>query len=279
MKLTGFLISITLILSSCQKDSKNYYLLSKIDGLSFYWDHEVFGEEGRRVRFEFYGTKPFENTYDLKFEYSINEKNILIQLTDVIDKGKYINIDPGFGGGDLCAPSGRTYIPDTLLPIGKYTLTVKTLNFVTTADLIVNDDSIHLIIPPDQPLSTKINTIYPIPRNILFGAVVYSGEENTKSATDFVSNLLALGLPKIKLPNFPYSHLSVDESGNALNSSWQPNNYSLGLLFGINRNIRDIVDVARDNFNKANINIYLFSSNGDQASLSKDAGIHFIYMK
>ena len=112
------LLSAILVIFGCEKDSNNGDSLASIDGLSLYWDHEVFGEEGRRLRFQFSGTKEFENSYELIFKYSINQKVISIRLVDMIDNGKCQAFPTVSGIDSLCTPRGRLSIPDSLLQKG-----------------------------------------------------------------------------------------------------------------------------------------------------------------
>jgi hypothetical protein len=275
----GLLLFIFLILFGCKKDSNKNGSPPNIDGLSLYWDHVVFGTGGRRIRFEFYGTKQFENSYDLVFKYTINQSNISIILADEIDKGKCPKVEPGWGNDSLCTPSGGFDIPESLLPKGTYTLTLKTSSFQNTSDLIVGTDSIILNIPSNNNFSSTIHAIYPMPPNLLFGNVVYSGAENTTDATTFLNDLLTLGLVKTRVPNYPYLDLQVDKDGNAIDSSWPADNYSLGILYNMNNNFKDIFNLTKDYFSKSNINIYLFSSNGDQARFDKIDGIVVVYAK
>ena len=51
-------------------------------GLTLYWNHQVFNEQGRGFIFEFYEVERKKNLYELKFEFQIdnNKKNIEISL-------------------------------------------------------------------------------------------------------------------------------------------------------------------------------------------------------
>ena len=268
-----------MILFGCEKDSYKHETPPSIDGLSLYWDHEVFGTEGRRTRFEFYGTNQFVDSYDLIFKYSINQNNISISLVDEVDKGKCPKIEPGWGNDSLCTPRGRMYIPDSLLSKGTYNLILKTPNFETTSELIISNDSISLNIPSNEHFSCSIHAIYPIPLNLLFGYIVYSGAQNIETANMFLNDLLTLGLTKTNVPYYPYRYLPVDKDGTLADSSWPPDNYSIGLLYTLNHNFKDVVNLAKEYFDRANINISLYSSNGDQALLSKIDGITIVYAK
>jgi hypothetical protein len=273
----GLCLFIFLILFGCEKDSNKHGSPPGIDGLSLYWDHEVFGTEGRRIRFEFYGTKQFEDSYELVFKYSINQKNISIILVNEIDNGKCPKVEPGWGNDSLCTASGRMYIPDSLISKGTYNLTLKTSSFETTSELIVGNDSIVLNIPSNKHFSSFIHAVYPIRVNLMFGSIVFSGAQNTNDANMFINDLLSLGLTKTNVPDYPYRYLSVDKNGNVEDSSWPPDNYSLGLLFTFNNNFKDIFNLAKDYFDKTNLNIYLYSSNGDEALLNKIDGVRVVY--
>ena len=258
----------------CEDELGDYVSISNLDGLSLYWDHEVFGDGGRRLRFEFYGTDEFENDYELKFKYIIHRKTISIRLVNIIDAGKC----PSFPGMDpLCSPRGGLSIPDDQLNIGTYTLNLETPYFETNSELIVDNEKITLKIPPNKHFSSSINEVYPIPPNLLFGSVVYSGDENSQYAEDFFNDLLNLGLTKTKLPNYPYRHLSVDEEGNAIERHWEPDNHSIGFIYKMNNNFKDIFKLAKKHFKKSNINIYLYSSQGDQGLMNKNDGITVVF--
>ncbi|MEO7991521.1 MAG: hypothetical protein ABI663_18355 [Chryseolinea sp.] len=268
---TKFILSflIAVILFGCDKHSDDPNLLNEVDGLSLYWDHEVFGDEGRRLRFEFRGTKELENSYELIFDYSINQKDILIELIVMIDNGKCPSFPTGNGIQSLCAPRGGIFIPDSVLLEGTYTITLKTPKFQSVSELKISDEKYILNISPNDHFSSSISQVYPIPLNLLFGSVVYSGDENTQYANEFLNDLLTLGLTQTNVPYYPYRHLSVNEDGTAISSNWQPENHSLSFIYTMDNNFEAILNLAKEHFNKANINIYLYSSDGDEARLTK----------
>jgi hypothetical protein len=278
MKTNVFLpILIILAFFGCKKDSNTDDSLPFVNGLSLYWDHEVFGDEGRVLRFEFYETKEYGNIYELKFEYSIDHQDILIKLTDKIDKGKCPRFPTAGGIDTLCTPKGLISIPEKLLPKGTYTITLKSSNFEVKSELEVGNEKITLVIPSNEFFASYIKVVYPIPQNLVFGSVVYLGSENTESANYFINDLTTLGLQKTQIPNYPYRHLSVDDNGNTENSHWPADNHSLGFIYKMDNNFKAIFNLAKEHFNKANINIYLFSSEGDEARLSKTDGIDVRY--
>ncbi|MEQ1587659.1 MAG: hypothetical protein ABL895_17365 [Cyclobacteriaceae bacterium] len=274
-----FIFFIITTLIGCNNDSNEVDVLANndvpanneadlpasIEGLSLYWDHEV-GNKERNLRFEFYGRTELENSYKLVFDYSINKRDILIELVNKIDNGKCPSF-PGPKGGDLCSPRGGFSIPDSVLLEGAYKISLKTPDFQTDSELIVSENKYTLTVLPNEYFSSSIKEIYPIPKNLLFGSVVYSGDENTKFATDFFNDLLILGLTKTTVPNYPYRYLSVNEEGKAISSHWPPANHALGFLYAMHNNFDDIVNLAKEHVNKANIKIYLYSGNGDEARI------------
>jgi hypothetical protein len=134
-----------------------------------------------------------------------------------------------------------------------------------------------LHIPSNAHFSSSIHAVYPIPVNLLFGGIVYSGDENTGYALNFLDDLLTLGLIETKVPDYPYRHLSVNEDRSAIDSQWPPDNHSLGFIYMMTDNFKEIFELAERHFNKANINIYLYSSQGDQAILNQIDGITVVY--
>lgn len=278
MKLISpILLAFILTIPGCDKLPDSHGPLAELEGLSLYWDHEVFDTQGRVYRFEFYGTKKFENSYDLVFNYTINQRDILITLVDEIDNGECPKYPSPFGIDALCTPRGRIIIPESLISNGSYKVTIKTPNFEINSELIVWKDSTTLTIAPNEPLSCEIHAVYPIPLNLLFGGVVYSGTQNADDAEMFINDLLSLGITKTNVPDYPYRYLSVNKDGNAGDSYWPPDNYSIGLLYAFDKNFKDVFNLAENHFNKSNINIYLYSSNGDQALLNKIDGVRVVY--
>lgn len=262
-----FLIAI---LMSCKNDANEVQLASSkgevianSEGLSLYWDHEV-GNKQRNLRFEFYGRTESENLYQLVFDYSINKRDILIELISKVDRGKCPLFPPN--GKDAICTKGGFSIPDSVLLEGVYKLSLKTPDFKVDAELVVSQNKYTLIILPNEYFSSSIKEVYP-PKNLLFGSVVYSGDEKTKFAMDFFNDLLIVGLKETTVPNYPYRYLSVDKDGKAISSHWPPANHALGFLYTMDNNFEEIVNLATEHAHKANINIYLYSSDGDEARI------------
>lgn len=279
MKRQILILILALLIFGCDKEELKIDSGDKVEGLALYWDHEVFGEGGRRLRFEFYETMEFENSFELVFDYKIEGKDIIISLVDKLDKGKCQKFPTPTGNDSLCRPKGNLFIPDNLLNADNYSITLKTYDFEVKSDLIVDYEKYILEIPSNEKFSSSINSVFPIPENLLFGSVVFSGIENTQKANDFFTELEAIGFEKTSVPNFPYSHLRVDNNGEPLDDHWEPDNHSLSFLYKMENNFESVFELAKVHFNKTNLNIYLYSSNGDQARLSKDDGIIVEYAK
>lgn len=254
--------------------------IPKLDGLSLYWDHRVFGEEGRRLMFEFYGTNELEDDYDLVFKYEVVKRSITIRLVKSVDKGLCSFYPmPSLPPDDphKCNPRGSLVIPESLLPTGRYTLHLVTPFFEETAELTVNNERITLRIPPNDHFSSSISEVYPLPKNLLFGHIVYSGESNIKFAEHLFADFRNHGLQKAQLSNYPYNHLTLDDEGNPVERHWEPDEHSIGFIYGMNRPFKEIVAVAKEHFSNTVLNIYMYSSNGDQALMSQDDGITIVY--
>ena len=144
MKLKSLpILILSLVIYGCGNDADIF--ISKLDGLSLYWDHEVFGEGGRRLRFEFYGINEFENEYELIFHYKIENRTISIRLKETVNKGKCsyypmpaIPPDNPF----QCNPKGGFFIPESQLKPGTYMLNLVTPYFHESSELTVYKEKI-----------------------------------------------------------------------------------------------------------------------------------------
>lgn len=262
-----------LILFGCGKEEFKIDSEDSVEGLTLYWDHEVFGEGGRRLRFEFYETIEFENFFELIFDYKIEGKDIIISLIDKVNTGKCQKFPTPNGVDSLCTPKGGLFIPDNLLSNNTYSLILKTYDFEIKSNLIVDNEKYTLEIPSNEKFSSSINDVYPIPENLLFGSVVFSGTENTQKANDFFEELETIGLKATSVPNYHYRHLRVDNDGKPYDEHWEPDKHSLSFLYKMEIDFEEAFELSKEHFNKTNLNIYLYSSNGDQARLSKNNGI------
>jgi hypothetical protein len=273
MKTYLIFLILVLVIYGCKKEDFSIGSEASVESLSLYWDHEVFGEGGRKLRFEFHESKEFENNFELVFDYKIEGTKIIVSLVDKIDRGKCPKFPTPNGIDSLCSPKGNFFIPDNQLNKNFYSLVVKTYDFEINSSLTADDEKFVLEIPNQKKISSSITTVYPIPENLLFGDVVFSGVENTQHANDFFNKLEMAGLVKTSVPNYPYRHLSVGDNGRPVDKHWEPDNHNLRFLYKMEDSFETVFELAKEHFNNSNVNIYLYSSNGDQAILSKSDGI------
>ncbi len=277
---TKLLISVLLLAVTfgCKKD--NDISVPKIDGLSLYWDHEVFGAPGRRLRFQVSTTNRFDNDYDLEFSTSIESKSVTIKFVKSTDNGKCPWFPMPAVGEDphKCNAVGKFYLPEKELENGTYSLNMITPYFETTSKLIVTNEKVTLEIPENEYLKSRIKDVYPIPQNLLFGAVTYHGSDNTDAANEFLNRLKTLGLAEATVPDYHYRHLALDENGRPVITHWEPDNHTIGFLYDMNgSDFHKIFEEAKRHFDRTNLNIDLFTSNGDEAHLSKSSGVIVVY--
>lgn len=272
------LIIIGILIFGCQKDEFDKNSLLSSEGLSLWWDHKIFGEEGRGFVFEFYEAQRFENSYELIFECDIDSarKNIDIYLIDKIDEGKCPIFPSPYQTDDLCTSKGNFFIPENTLDAGDYTFTIRTSDFTIQSNFTVTKDSVVLNIPENEYFSSSVNQVFPPPRNLLYGGVAFSGEEKREFADEYFKKLESIGLKDTVVSNVPFN-LIVDASGKPVEKYTEPDRYYLYFLYSMNVSFYEIFELSKEHFNKNDLNIYLFSSNGDQARLSKTDGITVVY--
>ncbi len=271
-----YILVLLISLCSCEEEKET---IINIDGLTLYWDHEVFGNEGRRLRFEFYGIKRFENNYELIFNYSVTDKIITIKLADIKDNGECPEFPTPNDLNSNCIPKGGLYIPDSLLSDGIYDFKIITSKFKINSILEITKEKITLAIPENKYFSSQINNVCPIPSNLLFGSIVFEGTENETFAHKFLDDLSSIGFEMTTIPDYSYNHLDVGQDGYPVNEYWPPDKHSLKFLYNMKVNFRASFELAKLHFNQSdeNINIYLYSSNGDQARLNHTNGIYVEY--
>jgi hypothetical protein len=278
MKIRIFsLLIIGLLIFGCKKD--NFGPTASVKGLTMYWDHEVYGKEGRRLRFEFYETKTYRKDYKLLFDYKIEGNNITVVLRNKISKGKckeYPSIDIKEG---YCKPMGRFYIPeDSLLntKYDSYNFILRTSNFEAKAELIIEKDRFIITNSDNKRFPNGRKEVFPIPRNLLFGSVFFNELQNKQDAVDYLDSLKTIGLIETTVPNYPYRYLKVDDTGRPVNMFW-PNDESLGLLYKLNIPFEKIVEVSEKFYNKTDLNITLYTGIGHYASFRQGEGISIHY--
>jgi hypothetical protein len=274
MKILMILLSVILVLSSCKKEE---VVLKNIDSLTAFWHFNIYGENGRGIAFEFSDTEMRKRKNELYFDWHITNQDIVIELISTIDNGEC----PKFPNTDgSCTSSGSIFIPEELLPLGDYNLILKTPRFEVQSQFIFDSVKYTLLIATNAHFSSSINEVYPIPKNILLGSIVYKGDENTTFARNFINELNSIGFPNTIVPHFDKIPISnVDSNGVPKEENWPPDNYSMGYVCSMENNFRTAYDIAEQYFNAHDISIYMFSSNGDQARLNKVDGITTVFIE
>ena len=273
IKILGLLF-IGLLVSGFKNAKADVKTLASVEGLNLYMDHQVFGESGRVLRFEFYETKQFETRFKLVFEYDIEGTEIIVSLVDKFDVEKDQKIKVYDAFERLKTPIGRLSFPDELLPENTYTLILNTLDFEVRSELIIGTDKITLNIPENNHFTCPKNIVYPIPRDLLFGSVCFYGDRDNKCVAKFFEELEALGFEKTEVPNYPYMHLSVGDDGRPVDKHWPNNQHCLSFLYKMDNNFRKAAKLAKEWYQKKyHISFSLYSSNGDQAILNETNGV------
>ena len=253
-----------------------------ITGLTLYWDHEIFGDEGRRFRFEVTTTNGFGTDYELEFSKSIEDKSITVRLVNSIDNGRCPYFpSPGVTAGlQTCTASGSFYLSDEELDNGVYSLTIILPNFDVTSELTVTDELATLDVPDNNFLSSSTENVYPIPPDLVYGSIVYQDSSNANDAEDFLDHLTGLGLIQTTVPDYRYRHMDVDENGYPPEQHWDPDRHLIGFLYQMNSvEFKTIFEASKDYFFQSNLDLYIYSSNGDQGRMSKSEGITVVYAK
>lgn len=239
-------------------------------GLSLYWGHRVFHEQGRGYVFEFYEEERSDNLYELKFEYQIDNEtqNIGVRLIGKVDKGPCPRFpSPGPNPTDYqCTSKGSIYIPEGQVNEGDYGFIVSSLNYSVRSELRFAQEKATLHIPPNDYFSSSIQDVFIAPENLLSGTIVLSGEENLASGWAFIEDLRSLGLRDTVVTNPPL--IKVDEKGIPVVESWPPDEYSIPFLLTLTVDFSTVFELAKVHFDKSDLNIYLYSTNGDEARLN-----------
>ena len=273
------IILLALSILSFKKNTINDTLAS-VDGLTLYMQHDVFGEGGRRLSLEFSETKQFKTNYSLVFQYKVINDTIAIRLIDKIDteKNKKVKVVYGMPGSSLKTPRGRLALPDNLLSEKDYYFIIETSNFKVESKLTINNDKIVLDIPENKYFSCKKNIVYPIPKDLVFGSVIFYGDKDNECVAKFFKEFEAVGMTNVQVPNYPYNHLSVNDNGNP-EIQYSPNGQNnIKFLYKMDTSFRKAARLAKKWYRKKlNIDYYIYSSNGDQALLDKFNGIVTTY--
>lgn len=270
-----FTFSISILKEVAAKD-----ILASVEGLNLYLQHDVFWEGKRSLCLEFSETKQYKTNYSLVFQYQITNDTIIIRLIDKIDteKNKRIKVVYGMSGSSLNMPRGRLAIPDNLLSEINYYIIIKTADFEVESRLNIGNDKIVLDIPENKYFACEKNIVYPIPKDLVFGSVIFYGDKENECVAKFFKEFEAVGLKNVTIPNYPYNHLSVNDNGRPENE-YSPNGQNnIKFLYKMDMKFRKAARLAKKWYRKKlNIDYYIYSSNGDQALLDRFNGIVTTY--
>jgi hypothetical protein len=245
--------------------------------LHLFWNHVFqshFGS-GRGYIFSFSTIERFENSYELVFEYQINNdhKTIEISLIDKINNGKCPDIPAAWGGSDgFCSATGIVFIPESSLENEKYELVVKTASFTVQSEFIITEEVATLNIPDNSYLSSEWqgNVINITPKDLIYGSVSISGNENIRLAFDLFEDGEKSGV--LKNTDLTIQSLSswLNEDRSHKVCVMGGGYYNISFLYSI-KNFSDVVELAKKHLNNSSaINkIWFYSTNGDEATLSK----------
>ncbi|HMP29047.1 MAG TPA: hypothetical protein PKD85_05580, partial [Saprospiraceae bacterium] len=213
MKKLVFLIIISLLFTNCSREVPEIMEIKKI---STYWHFGFSEDNDRGLLFAFYDDIKRPNKLDLKFKWHITGQNILIELVDFEDKGLCPIFPSPFPNLEKnCTSDGSIFIPEDMIPTGSYKFNIKAESVNISLDFNFDGIKYSFIIPNETQFSITKKEIYPMPKNILFGSVVYEGEESTAAAQGFKNDLNNLGFMDIIVPNFDkIPVIYVDSVGN-----------------------------------------------------------------
>lgn len=274
MKKILTLFSIILILASCKKEEIEQVTIDKLSTSCWYFSTS--SETGRGIVFVFSGGESKKRKYELVFDLNVSNQDIIIELIGIEDMGEH----PKFPGNEPhLSPSGSIFIPEHLLPAGDYNFILRTDRFEVQSSFSFDDSKYTLSIPLNPHFFSNTKEEYPMPANILFGSI---GGENIHIGRDFLNELNANGFTNTIVPNYEkiprLSMQFVDSNGLPIESTYPSGSYHITFVCQMDNNFRAVFDIASRYFNEYDFNAYMFSSNGDQASMSKLDGISSVFV-
>lgn len=230
---------------SCKKEDDIGISILRDEGLGLYWDHNV-SDYGRQYLFNFISNKSTRDEYEFKFAYAISGNVVTVRLEEVIHKGKCQKF-PG-PWGDVCTSDGVMYIPEEELPTGNYDFKLVIGNVSITSKLTVENDKVTLDVPPNSLFSNNIPTIYPLPKGLIYGSVIYSGKENEKFAKNLLKDLETLDLKPAVLPPYNYRYLDPERNQHLQVASWEPDEHSISIIYRSNADFKSVFDITKKHF-------------------------------
>lgn len=242
--------ALILLIATCSgcKDRDNLNILDK-EGLGLYWHHAADVEHGRYLLMSFSNAQTSTEKYDYKFEYKIQGRVIDVRLTEKISRGK-CQVFPG-PWGDECSSWGNIYIRESELSEGSYQFRLQTGKAIVTSELIVGYNQFELKVPNNQYFTNSKPVVYAIPKNIVFGSVLYNGAQNEPLAKALIDDLTQLGLRPATLPDRPYEFLSGQNRTHLSKSFWEPDNYLINLVFTWEGDYTKVAEVCKERFGQS----------------------------
>ncbi|MEM1328664.1 MAG: hypothetical protein AAGI23_22100 [Bacteroidota bacterium] len=85
-------------------------------------------------------------------------------------------------------------------------------------------------IPENDHFYSFTEEVFPIPKGLLFGGIIYQGSEYIEAANQYFDALDSLGLIETTVPNYKYRHLQVETDGRPADKHWDTDEHILGLF-------------------------------------------------
>ena len=272
------LIAFVSFTISC-KDRDPGLRLIENTGLDLYWHHTAGLDKGRYLLFSFMSAKAQQDQFEFKFDYKIQGRDILIQLRETVSKGKCQEF-PGPWGNE-CTSRGDVFIRESELLQGQYNFILEVDDRKVSSILNFDGEKYTLKIPANDFLSSQISTVYPTPKNLIFGSIGYFQSTDAHLADSLIADLEKLGLKKADIPDYPYRDLGPDGIEHLKTHFWEPNNYSISLLFDLNTSdVKTVFENVRKYYNLTGkkLRISLFCSNNmEQLNGGPDTELDVFY--
>jgi len=229
--LSFLLIVFVSVTISCKDRDPGIYFIDQT-GLDLYWHHTFGLDKGRYILFGFSSAETQSDEFELKFDYTIKGREILIKLRETVSKGKC----PEFPGswGKECTSNGTVFIPENALSQGQYKFILEIEGRKVTSTLTIDPEKYTIQIPQNDLLSSRISAVYPVPKNLLFGSIGFVGGTDENLARTLISELEKLGLTPVTVPDYPYRDLDAVHSKHLEKEFREPNNYSISILMNLN---------------------------------------------
>ncbi|WP_353719262.1 hypothetical protein [Dyadobacter sp. 676] len=260
---------------------KNHDELNILDkeGLNLYWHHVADVDRGRYLLMSFTNSHRSTNRAEYKFEYNIQGQVIDVRLVEKIDKGK-CPVYP-MPQGDECQSRGDIYIRENELSKGTYQFRLQTGDNVVTSDLIVGQNQYELKVPVNPYFTNSIPFVYAIPKNIVYGSIRYYGKENELFAKALIDDLTKTGLKPATVPLHPYRHLPENSQTHLAKSFWEPDGYSINLLFSWDGSFKQVSEICKKHFeqSKKQLGIGLYNSNFMEQVTGEQYGTFSAYLR